>query len=60
MPFPTNTKMKRVYCPRGLHSYTNTRLVLSKKTWTMISKNSYSNCSFTSFPMSPPSWITPV
>lgn len=26
-----------------------------KKTWTMISKNNYSNCSFTSFPLPPPS-----
>lgn len=55
MPFPTNTQMKRVRCPTDLHSHTNTNLVLTKKTWTMVSKNSYSNCYFT-FALSPLSW----
>lgn len=53
VPFPTNIKMKRLCCPTELHFYTNTQ-ILSEKTWTMISKNSYSNCSFSSLPLPPP------
>lgn len=51
--------MKRLCCPTDLHSYTNIQILL-KKPWTMILKNSCSNCSFTSFPVSPPSCIIPV
>lgn len=51
--------MKSLCCLTDLHSYTNTE-ILTKKTWTMISKNSYSNCSFTSFPVPLPSCIIPV
>lgn len=57
--FSYKYQVKSLCCPTDLHSCMNTE-ILTKNTWTMISKNSYSNCSYTSFPLPPPSCIIPV